>query len=249
MTRIARERLSYANVIATIALFVALGGGAYAAKVAKNSVGASQIKKNAVGASEIKANAVGASEVAAGAVGSAEVVDGSLVGADIAESTLGQVPSADTLDGLDSSAFQLAGAEGAGKGTGGSVASGTDPVLFALAEGTLTLNCDGGASGILYSNNSGAGASIFHQNGIHRNDDGGGIDIAVDGLEDVNPSEVAVPDATGIMIPFESSVATGTARSLELAIVTDQGIAFVDVFVDAVGGNCHYAAELDQYKL
>jgi len=31
-----RERLSYANVMATVALFAALGGGAYAANLAKN---------------------------------------------------------------------------------------------------------------------------------------------------------------------------------------------------------------------
>ena len=48
MARI-RSSLSYANVIATIALFVALGGGAYAAiTLPKNSVGAKQLKKNAV---------------------------------------------------------------------------------------------------------------------------------------------------------------------------------------------------------
>src|SRR3954462_12058914 len=48
MTRI-RASLTYANVIATVALFLALGGGAYAAlKLPKNSVGSKQIKKNAV---------------------------------------------------------------------------------------------------------------------------------------------------------------------------------------------------------
>ena len=44
-----RQRLTYANVIATLALFIALGGGAYAAtQLPKNSVGAKQIKKGAV---------------------------------------------------------------------------------------------------------------------------------------------------------------------------------------------------------
>lgn len=44
-----REKLTYANVIATIALFAALGGGAYAAtQLPKNSVGAAQLKKSAV---------------------------------------------------------------------------------------------------------------------------------------------------------------------------------------------------------
>jgi len=59
-----RTHLSSAHVIATIALFVALGGTTYAAVVLpKNSVKAKQIAKNAVGASEIKSRAVGTSEV------------------------------------------------------------------------------------------------------------------------------------------------------------------------------------------
>ena len=48
-------RLTYANVVATLALFVALGGGAYAAsKLPKNSVGSAQIKKNAVTSAKVK---------------------------------------------------------------------------------------------------------------------------------------------------------------------------------------------------
>ena len=47
--------LTYANVIATLALFLALGGGAYAAiKLPKNSVGSKQIKSNAVNSSKLK---------------------------------------------------------------------------------------------------------------------------------------------------------------------------------------------------
>jgi hypothetical protein len=50
-----RPRLTYANVIATLALFLALGGGAYAAlKLPKNSVGSKQIKKNAVTSTKVK---------------------------------------------------------------------------------------------------------------------------------------------------------------------------------------------------
>lgn len=43
-----RDRLSYANVVATIALFVALGGGAYAVTLDRNSVGSKQLKPGAV---------------------------------------------------------------------------------------------------------------------------------------------------------------------------------------------------------
>jgi hypothetical protein len=50
-----RSGLTYANVIATIALFVALGGGAYAAvKLPSNSVGSGQLKANAVSSSKVK---------------------------------------------------------------------------------------------------------------------------------------------------------------------------------------------------
>lgn len=41
-------RLGYANVMATAAVFLALGGGAYALSLPKNSVGTKQIKKHAV---------------------------------------------------------------------------------------------------------------------------------------------------------------------------------------------------------
>jgi hypothetical protein len=48
------SRLSYANVMATLAFFLALGGGAYAAlKLPKNSVGSAQIKANAVNSSKV----------------------------------------------------------------------------------------------------------------------------------------------------------------------------------------------------
>lgn len=44
-----RIHLSYANVMATVAVFLALGGGAYAAaQLPENSVGSKQIKKGAV---------------------------------------------------------------------------------------------------------------------------------------------------------------------------------------------------------
>jgi hypothetical protein len=53
----ARSRLTYANVAATIALFLALGGGAYAATqmpLPKSSVGAKQLKKNSVTSAKVK---------------------------------------------------------------------------------------------------------------------------------------------------------------------------------------------------
>jgi hypothetical protein len=50
-----RPRLTYANVIASLALFLALAGGSYAAlQIPKNSVGNKQLKRNAVTSSKVK---------------------------------------------------------------------------------------------------------------------------------------------------------------------------------------------------
>ena len=63
-----RSQLTYANVMATIAVFLAMGGGAYALTVPRNSVGAGQIKANAVDTAEIKNNAVTSPKVRNGSL-------------------------------------------------------------------------------------------------------------------------------------------------------------------------------------
>src|SRR3954468_22599857 len=50
-----KDKLTYANVTATLALFIALGGTSYAAlKLPRNSVGSQQIRAGAVHSSEIR---------------------------------------------------------------------------------------------------------------------------------------------------------------------------------------------------
>jgi hypothetical protein len=93
-------RLTYANVVATLALFLALGGGAaYAVgkidsgqiaagairttnlhkravtsgKLALAAVRSNQIATGAVGSAQISAAAVGATQISAGAIGSAQI--------------------------------------------------------------------------------------------------------------------------------------------------------------------------------
>ena len=59
-----RAVLTYSNVVATIALFIALGGSSYAAvKLSRNSVGAAQIRSKAVGTSELRTGAVNSRSV------------------------------------------------------------------------------------------------------------------------------------------------------------------------------------------
>jgi hypothetical protein len=68
-------KLTYANVMATVAVFLALGGGAYAA---------TQLKKNSVGTKQIKN----------GAVTGAKIKNGTITGTNINLAKLGTVPSA-----------------------------------------------------------------------------------------------------------------------------------------------------------
>src|SRR4051812_16281199 len=54
-----RRNVSYANVMATLAVFIALGGTSYAvATLPKNSVGSKQIRSGAVSGSELRKGAV-----------------------------------------------------------------------------------------------------------------------------------------------------------------------------------------------
>lgn len=78
-----RPRLTYANVVASLALFIAMGGAAVAAGLPKNSVGPNQLKKGAVTAKAIRKQAVTAGKIApkaivAGKLGPNAVLPGNL---------------------------------------------------------------------------------------------------------------------------------------------------------------------------
>ena len=105
-----RSRLSYANVIATLALFIALGGGTTAVAlngsntvqsddlgpgaqvkapdIADNAVDGADIARDAVQAPEIAQNGVGKGEIRNDAVGTSKVANGSLTGDDLADNSL-----------------------------------------------------------------------------------------------------------------------------------------------------------------
>ena len=72
--RALRDRMTYGNVTATLALFVALGGTSYAVtQLPRNSVGTKQIKKSAVRSSDLKRGAVTSSDIRNGTIRSADI--------------------------------------------------------------------------------------------------------------------------------------------------------------------------------
>jgi hypothetical protein len=81
--RAVARRLTYANVVATLALFLALSGGVVwaagkigAKNLKANAVTAAKIKRNAVTNPKIRGNAVGAEKIQPGAVGFTKLAAG-----------------------------------------------------------------------------------------------------------------------------------------------------------------------------
>jgi hypothetical protein len=134
MPTMLRGKLTFANAISLIALFIALGGSSYAAvrvgsrQIADNSVRGRDIRNNdlrsrdirngtvlgrdlrngTVTGFDLRNGGVTAADVRNGSLRGAEIKHDSLTGGDVVESTLGTVPSAAdaaTLDGKSASAF------------------------------------------------------------------------------------------------------------------------------------------------
>jgi hypothetical protein len=81
-----QNKLTYANVVATLALIIAIGGA--------SAFAASQLGKNSVGAKQLKPNAVTTAKIKNEAVVGVKVKKGTLTGTQVNASTLGTVPNA-----------------------------------------------------------------------------------------------------------------------------------------------------------
>jgi hypothetical protein len=95
------KRLTYANVMSSIAVFLILGGAtAFAAKkiganqLKGNSVKTGKIVKEAVTTSKIKKNAITTAKIADDSITTAKIVNDAVTGDKVKESSLGEVPKA-----------------------------------------------------------------------------------------------------------------------------------------------------------
>jgi len=121
-----RKRLTYANVMSSIAVFFVLGGAtAFAAtkiganeikansiktgKIVKEAVTAGKLKKGAVTESRIADGAVTTNKIADNAVTTPKIANDAVTGDKVKESSLGAVPNADKLAGKSPSAYESKG--------------------------------------------------------------------------------------------------------------------------------------------
>ncbi|HVY78711.1 MAG TPA: hypothetical protein VG898_09425 [Solirubrobacterales bacterium] len=96
-----RQRLTYANVMSSIAVFLVLGGAsAYAAKkvgsneIKGNSITTGKVKREAITRGKIKKAAINSSRLAESAVTTPKIANDAVTGDKVKESTLGEVPKA-----------------------------------------------------------------------------------------------------------------------------------------------------------
>lgn len=131
-----RRHLTYANVMATIAVFGMLGGGAYAVTA---------VKKNSVTSKSVKDNSLTGGDV----------LNNSLTGADVAEGTLQGVsgpqgqqgppgPPGPTAAGVANRSDPVVAPDLLNPTGSGSVSVPTAGRIFAVASGTVTVTCTAG---------------------------------------------------------------------------------------------------------
>ncbi len=141
--------LTYANVVATVALFVALGGGAYAAlRLPRNSVGTAQLKNNAVTPRKVKNGSLTLRDLAPAQVASLKGAQGppGATGA-----TGSQGPTGETGPAGPSQGFGAAAASGAfvsQSPNSGSLLQATFVTtspgrLVVMMRGSVTVTCTG----------------------------------------------------------------------------------------------------------
>jgi hypothetical protein len=84
------RHLSFSNVIAMLALFIALGGAAYAG----TKINGNSIKNGSIGGGKLKSDTITANKLRKGTITGTQIAPGSISSSSIDESTLGTVPSA-----------------------------------------------------------------------------------------------------------------------------------------------------------
>lgn len=200
-----RRHITYANVVSTIALVLAVGGGAvYAA----SKIGAESIRKNAIHSFHIKNKQVKRQDIAGGSINSRKVSNDSLnskdvreetlTGHDIQESTLGLVPLAQdarTVTGVTVRMVRVSQPNGAAASQALSQTGLT--VLLSCPGATATMEVRGAApgdEGTVYDSDSG---------GVQQFDAGTPQTVVPVGASDPGIVSVRRQDGTLTRLDFE----------------------------------------------
>ena len=128
-------KLTYSNVVATLALFLSLGGASYAL-----TVGSGQIRDNSVRTKDLRNNDIRSKDIRNRTVVNRDVLSNTLGGLQINENTLSRVPDAARLEGRTASSFVVSCPSGTVFHAGACFETGARPAqTFAAASRTCGL--------------------------------------------------------------------------------------------------------------
>jgi hypothetical protein len=225
------------NAVAYTALFVALGGTAFAAT--------SAVPRNSVGTAQLKSRAVTGPKIALHAVTGANVAKATLTGFNIRSATLGTVPNAARLAGLTPAAFQhvitgrcargqaiqtvfqqgkvtcqpvgsITGVTAAtgltGGGTSGDVSLAVDPTVV---QARVASSCAGAISSIRQD-----GTIQCHTTDVTQEMGGTGAATLSPTSDFLAPVGVSSPSAQRIAVEVGSADLLSTARHLDVTVAT-----------------------------
>jgi hypothetical protein len=128
-----RSHLTYANVMATLALFIALGGSSYAAL----RIGTKQVRNNSLLGEDIRNRTLRGEDVLNRTLFGRDLARNTVGGTQVRESSLGIVPNASRLDGVTASELKVRCPPGT-SATGASCIEGASrtAATFTAASGT-----------------------------------------------------------------------------------------------------------------
>jgi hypothetical protein len=200
-----KPRLTYANIVSTLALFLALGGGAaYAASkvssgdLAAGAVRTSDVFKRAITSGKLAVGAVRSNQIVDGAIGSKQLADGAIGAKQIANAAIGskQIGAAAVApSNLEFPVFYAASP----KGGLAPVTEGPDP--YPLSDSTWTQNPGqievvfGAANATLAYDGSGSGScQLFFEINLNGQQVGGGqLSTGSTSLEQIEQTVGAQP--------------------------------------------------------
>ncbi len=143
---------TYSEAVATLALFIALGGTSYAVtSLPSSSVGTSQLKNASVTAAKLHSHSVGAAAVA----------PDSLTGKQINEASLGEVPKAKSASSADSATSAKTAISATSATTAGTAATAGTATTALTASTATNATLLGGAPPASYHDSCPSGMHQF----------------------------------------------------------------------------------------
>jgi hypothetical protein len=213
-----RKRITYANVMSSIAVFLVLGGAsAYAAK----KIGSNEIKGNSITTGKIKRNAITASKIKKNSITTAKIKNGAVTGAKVNVGTLGTVPNATHATNADNatnwSHYFTTGLKKASVGNNVTLGS-IGPFTFT---GKCVDNGGGSIEAAIYATTSASGSFVYtaEQSGYSNGEFNPGVEQQIDfGVETTGKEWAAYSSA------YNSFSATSPDGSVRLEGVANSGI-------------------------